>query len=114
MKTSSFLDNVEYNPEKPAIKVMMETEVSKEIRIAMRPDQHMKEHKAPFPISVQIIEGTILFGVEGRELRLRNGDVIALEANVPHDLTAKTNSIIRLTLSKLDSSKRVENVAEKS
>lgn len=111
MKTASFLDNVEYNPEKPAIKVMMETEYSKEIRIAMRPNQHMKEHKAPFPITVEIIEGTIHFGVEDRELRLRNGDLIFLEANVPHDLTAQTNAIIRLTLSKLDSGDRVKEVA---
>jgi quercetin dioxygenase-like cupin family protein len=112
MQTASFLDNVEYNPEKPAIKVMMETETSKEIRIAMRPDQHMKEHKAPFPIAVEVIEGTLLFGVEGKELRLRNGDVIALEANVPHDLTAKSNLIVRLTLSKLDKAERVEKVVE--
>lgn len=110
MKTASFLDQIEFNPDKPAIKVMMETEVSKEIRIAMDSGQIMKEHKAPFPISVQVLEGEIDFGVQGENVQMKSGDLIALESNVLHDLKAKQRSIIRLTLSKNDSASRVEKV----
>jgi len=110
MKTASFLSNIEWNEDKPAVKVLVETSATKEIRIAMQTGQFMKEHKAPFPIIVQVIQGSIKFGVEGEELDLKTGDLIGLEANVPHDLLAKEDSIVRLSLSKMDTIDRVKNV----
>lgn len=110
MRTASFLSNIEWNEDKPAIKVLVETSATKEIRIAMQTGQFMKEHKAPFPIIVQVIQGNIKFGVEGEELNLKTGDLIGLEANVPHDLLAIEESVVRLSLSKLDTIERVKNV----
>ena len=110
MKTAAFLSNIEWSEDKPSIKVLVETSVSKEIRIAMQTGQFMKEHKAPFPIIVQVIQGNIKFGIKGEEIHLKNGDLVALEANVPHDLLAIEDSIVRLSLSKLDTAERVKNV----
>lgn len=111
MKTASFLENIEFKEDKPSTSLMMETEFSKEIRIAFRSGQKMKEHKTAFPIVVEIIRGEIDFGVQGEILNLKSGQLISLEGNVPHDLLAKKESIVRLTLSKSDEFKRVENVA---
>lgn len=110
MNTAAFLSSVEWNENKPAIQVLLETSATKEIRIAMQTGQFMKEHKAPFPIIVHVIQGSIKFGVEGEDIHLKIGDLIGLEANVPHDLLAKENSIVRLSLSKLDTLERVKNV----
>lgn len=71
----------------------------------------MKEHKTPFPIIVHIIDGDIDFRVKGITHQLKKDSILALDGNIPHDLTAKTNSIVRLTLSKLDNAERVEKVA---
>lgn len=49
----------------------------------------MKEHKAPFPIRVHILEGTIDFGIKREIKSLKKGDVITLESNISHDLKAK-------------------------
>lgn len=112
MKTASLRSELIYNEEKVAIKVMMETEIAKEIRILFRKGQTMKEHKAGFPITVEVHQGLIEFGVKGEKLSLVAGDLISLDANVPHDLFAQEDSIVRLTLSKLDTIERVEKVVE--
>ena len=114
MKTVSIYQNLEFNENKPAIKAILETDFTKEIRILMRENQEMKEHQTPFPIVVELLEGEIIFGVEGQNYEVKKGDLLTLSGGVPHNLIAKKESVIRLTLSKLDSSKRVEGVAEKS
>ena len=114
MKTASIYQDLEFNENKPAIKAILETDFTKEIRILMRENQEMKEHQTPFPIVVELLEGEIIFGVEGQNYEVKKGDLLTLSGGVPHNLIAKKESVIRLTLSKLDSSKRVEGVAEKS
>ena len=88
----------------------METDTSKEIRIVFKKDQIMKEHQTKFPISVEIFEGEIDFGVEGTIHTLVKGDIVFLEGSVKHDLKANVNSIVRLTLSKSDTINRVKGV----
>jgi quercetin dioxygenase-like cupin family protein len=112
MKTASLRNEMLYNEEKVSIKVLMETDTSKEIRILFRKGQSMKEHKAGFPITVEVHQGIIAFGVNAEILKLNTGDLIYLDAHVPHDLLAEEDSIVRLTLSKFDTIKRVAKVVE--
>lgn len=114
MKTASLLKDLEFNDQKPAVKVLLDTDSSREIRIAMKKGQVMKEHKTPYPIVVELFEGAIKFGVNGDVHEFKKGDMLSLEGNVPHDLTAQEESIVRLTLSKSDSVDRVKGVAEQS
>lgn len=112
MKKSSLLDNLIYHDTKPSITVLLENDTSKEIRIVFKKEQFMKEHKTSFPITVEIFEGVIDFGVNGTTYNLIKGDLVSLEASVPQDLVAKADSIVRLTLSKLDTVERVIKVSE--
>lgn len=110
MKTAAFLENLEYNEEKVAVSLLLETDFSKEIRIVFKKNQVMKDHKAPYPIVVQVLKGNIDFGVNNEVKRLNSGDMISLEAKVIHNLTALEDSVVRLTLSKSDSVNRVKEV----
>lgn len=114
MKVASLINDLQYNESRPTIQVLFETEVGKEIRIAFKEGQVMKEHKTPFPIVVEIFEGAIDFGVKGIIHSLKKGDMVALEGGVPHDLKALETSTVRLSLNKADSAKRVEDVAKNS
>ena len=113
METGSFLSNVTYDTVRPKIDVILETPFSKEIRIAMVKDQLMKDHKAPLPILVQVLQGQIDFGTEKEQVLLNTGDIISVEASVRHNLLAKEKSVVRLTLAKGDSADRVKDAALK-
>jgi len=110
MKLASLITDIQYNDTRPTIHVLMESDAGKEIRIAFREGQVMKEHKTPFPIVVEIFEGAIDFGVNDEIHHLKKGDLIGLEGGVPHDLKALETSTVRLSLNKGDSAKRVEGV----
>lgn len=112
MKMTSFNDNLTFGDTKPVISVILETDFSKEIRIVLKQGQLMKEHKTPFPIVIHVLTGFIDFGVAGETHSIRGGGILTLEGNVPHDLTALEDSIIRLSLSKADNAERVEKVVD--
>ena len=114
MKIASLTEGIVYGETKPAITVLFESESTKEIRIALKAGQIMKEHKTPYPIVVEIFKGKIDFGVEGEVMQLEAGGLITLSGNVPHNLTAVENSIVRLSLSLKDKVERVRNVATAS
>ena len=111
MKKVSLIDNIIYQEnQKPTVTVLLKTESTKEVRIVMKKGQFMKEHKAPFPIIIEIFEGEIDFGINGKKQILKKGDMIALEGNIPHDLTCISKCIIRLSISVLDKVERVNKV----
>lgn len=107
MKQASILKELQFGENKPAINVLFDTGNTKEIRIALGKDQEMNEHKTAFPIVVEVFDGEIDFGVNGEIYRMKRGDLIALDGNVPHHLKGIDDSVIRLSLSKKDSAERV-------
>ena len=112
MDLKSFKNEVEFDATRVKTKVLVETSFSKEIQILMSVGQVMKEHKTPYPILIHLLEGNIDLGVQGEIISMKVGDIIALEGDIPHDLTAKKDSIIRLTLSKHDKVERLKEVLE--
>lgn len=112
MKKINLLEDLAYNDSKVAISVLFETDFSKEIRILFKTGQKMKKHQTRFPITVEMVAGELDFGVNDEVFSLIQGDLVALEGGVPHDLIAKSNCIVRLTLSKLDDVNRVKKVGD--
>lgn len=114
MQNNSYNTDLKYNEDRVRIQLILETSFSKEMRILLKKGQVMKEHRAPYPIVVHLLEGVLDFGIEGKVNRLHKGDILTLEGKVPHDLLALEDSIVRLTISSLDKAERVEEVAKES
>lgn len=108
MNIATFNKEVEFSDIKPTIRLILETSISKEIRILLKKGQFMKEHKAPLPIVVHLLTGEIVFGVPGKSKLLKAGSILSLDANVMHQLTAREDSVVRLTWLKMDDKERVE------
>lgn len=112
MKVESFNNRLDFEGDRIVTQVIVESSFSKEIRMLLKRGQTMKEHQAPFPILIHILEGTIEFGVHGAIHPLQKGAIITLEGKIPHSLTALEDSVVRLTLSKLDHAERIDKVVE--
>jgi quercetin dioxygenase-like cupin family protein len=110
IKTASFFTDLEFSDKSVVITPMLNSNFGKEIRIAFKDGQVMKEHKTKFPITVSTLKGSIEFGVGEDMFVLNEGDVIALEGNVMHELKATAESVVRLSLHKSDSVDRVKGV----
>ena len=106
MEIIAFLKDTRFS-EKVQIDKMVETPFSKEIRICMAVGNIMHEHTAPGAITILVLKGRVRIDSLQKSVELKSGDMIYFDAKVPHSLEAYEESVIRLTLSKNDSAKRV-------
>ncbi len=67
--------------------------------IALDAQAELKRHTAPGPISVQVIRGSISFRTDESAQELTAGQLLTLEANVPHSVFAAERSIFLVTKS---------------
>ena len=68
------------------------------VLIALHKDAEMSTHTADGMISVQVLEGQILFTTEEQLVELGQGEMLALHENILHSVLAKEETIILLTL----------------
>jgi quercetin dioxygenase-like cupin family protein len=68
------------------------------VLIALHEGAEMKTHKAPGMISVQVLEGNIIFKTEHETTDRTAGQMLVLHTGIPHSVVAKTASVFLLTL----------------
>ncbi len=68
------------------------------VLIGMHKNAELKEHTTIGNISVQVLDGEINFFAEQQTLLLKKGQMVTLEANIPHSVTALKESFFLLTL----------------
>jgi quercetin dioxygenase-like cupin family protein len=110
MNTASFLKELEFSDKGVVIKALIISDFGREIRITFKKDQIMKEHKTQYPITVMTLQGSIEFTIGNEKTILNQGDIIAVDGNVMHELKALEESVVKLSLHKNDTVERVKNV----
>lgn len=68
------------------------------VRLSMDVGQILKEHVSTTPILVQVLTGSVSFGVGTERIDMSAGAIIQVEANVPHSVEALVASHLLLTL----------------
>lgn len=109
MNIASFFQDLTFSDKAVVIKALIDSDFGKEIRIAFKKNQVMKEHKTKFPITVMALKGSVAFSIGDNTATLNAGDVIAVEGGVMHELQALEESVVRLSLHKNDSVDRVKS-----
>jgi len=67
----------------------------------LRAGEEMPEHKVKGPITVQCLQGRVLFSTADDSTELISGSIISLPGGVPHSLFARTASLMIVTVSEL-------------
>ena len=85
------------NSDRNAITVF-KTDGMRIVLIALHKNAEMIKHTADGLISLQVLEGQILFTTEEQSVELIQGQMLTLHKNIPHSVLAKEDTIFLLTL----------------
>jgi len=84
--------------EKDRTVILLKTDSLRLIFRSFSEGASLPTHKAPGPITVQVLDGHIEFTAGTRTTPIRKGEVLALESGVPHSVKALSNSAILITV----------------
>lgn len=84
-------------------RTILKSETLRILLNVMKSGSEIKPHQAPGPISVQVIEGRILFNTEADSVELTKGQMLTLQAHVRHSVEALEEAAFLLTVSPLPS-----------
>jgi quercetin dioxygenase-like cupin family protein len=73
------------------------------VLIALHKGAEMKRHSAPGIISLQVLEGLILFKTDDESREMGKGQMLALHEKIPHSVMALEESVFLLTHAKIAS-----------
>lgn len=68
------------------------------MRLAFQAGQVVREHSAPRPILVQVLEGHITFSIGDEAFDMPQGAIVHVDARVLHEVTALEDSHLLLIL----------------
>jgi quercetin dioxygenase-like cupin family protein len=77
---------------------LVRTERLRVMLIALRAGAALSSHRADGPITVQVIEGRIRFSAESQTVTLAEGQLLSLQAGLPHAVEAAEESVFLLTV----------------
>lgn len=60
--------------------------------------QELSQHTASVPAMIEIVQGEVRLTLDGDEKELSAGSWVFMEANVPHAVYAKTDTVMLLTM----------------
>ena len=87
-KSQNLATLVEYSDDSIVSKMILNKPVGTITLFAFDKGQRLSEHTVPYDAVVQIIEGTGLLTIGGKDVSVSIGRIIIMPGNVPHSVTA--------------------------
>lgn len=88
----------QFDDAKPNVQLIAQSGHARQILFSFRAGQGLREHTTSSQIAVQVIVGTLTFTARGESRRVTPGQLVLLEAAVPHSVLAESDSVMLLTL----------------
>jgi quercetin dioxygenase-like cupin family protein len=97
-------------------RTLVKTDALEVIRLVLPAGKEIPTHKAPNEITVQCLEGRVMFTTEGKTQALTAGQLLYLAAGEPHAVTGIEDSslLVTLLLSKVKTPEPFDVVQEAS
>jgi len=80
-------------------KLLLKADDLRVLLIAIETGAKLKEHHADGTVSIHALEGTLCIHVQGQTHNLRAGQILTLAPGIKHDLEAREDSALLLTIS---------------
>lgn len=80
---------VEYSEDSVVSKTVINKQVGTVTLFAFDKGQSLSEHTAPYDALVQVIDGTGVLTIDGKEIKVTEGQLIIMPGNVPHSVNAE-------------------------
>ena len=87
-----------FDDKKPNVQILARSGHARQILFSFRAGQGLREHTTSSQIAVQVIACQLIFSVHEESKTLTPGQVVLLEAGVPHSLLAESDTIMLLTM----------------
>jgi quercetin dioxygenase-like cupin family protein len=98
MHTFDLMQVAQFDDAKPNVQLIAQSGHARQILFSFRAGQGLREHTTSSQIAVQVIVGTLTFTARGESRRVTPGQLVLLEAAVPHSVLAESDSVMLLTL----------------
>lgn len=85
-------------PGRVAPKRMLDAPGARIMQLAFDAGEELREHRAPVPILIQAVSGTVTVTASDREVVLEPGGLVHMAANVPHAVIAHGEARVMLVL----------------
>lgn len=77
---------------------LIKTDKLEVIRLILKAGKEIATHSTSAPITVQCLEGRVIFSTMGNALDMKAGDLLFLNEGEPHSVKAVENSSVLLTI----------------
>jgi quercetin dioxygenase-like cupin family protein len=95
---SRLVDLVDYQAGSVVSKTLIDKQTGTVTLFAFDEGQALSEHTAPFDAMVCVLDGQAYISIAGNPLRVKEGEMLIMPANVPHALKAEEKFKMMLTM----------------
>jgi len=81
---------------------LFKSETMRIVLVGLHQNAELKTHSTRSVISVQVLDGEIIFNADDQPVNMNKGQMVALQPKVPHSVLALKESFILLTVASLE------------